>query len=156
MSLIDQGRDELRERVAREVETAKYRAKANRQHCERRFRMDFCRDRYIAEVREHTMGGETYRHPTGSMIENPARPFPTMEFVAGDGGYSGTSTLLIRDGDDVLTFRVSWKYEGGGDRAYWDDGWWPTWELRVRRWPWPRWQKVYGAASIAAALGREP
>ncbi len=57
-------------------------------------------------------------------------------------------------------WRATWEHDGGSsmsDRAYWDDGWWPTFETpAVRRW-WqlrPRWVRLWGCGRIAEAVAK--
>lgn len=156
MSLIKEGAEELRQRAARDVANEAHRRNEAIAHCVSRFRFDFCRDRYIAErVKSFDPTNETGLRSTGRMIENPEKRFPKIEFVAGYGGYRETTTFRVLDGEDEFVFRVTWDYKGGGDLAYWDDGWWPEWELRVpQRFRRARWVKVYGPAQVALALGR--
>lgn len=62
-------------------------------------------------------------------IVDPARPLPPME--AFDLTYPGVhaDAEFVCEG---IRYRVKWKYHPGGDRAYWDDGWWPQWFVVVR------------------------
>lgn len=82
--------------------------------------------------------------------KNAKEPKWDVEFVSGDGLH-GTVTRIRVDGH---LFDVTWRYESGGDRAYWDDGWWPDFMLLIpRRWPRrPRQVNVWGTESIARAL----
>lgn len=52
-----------------------------------------------------------------------------------EAGWHGASEFTC----EGVRYRVRWKFEGtDGDRAYWDNGWWPKWSMvfleRCRHW----------------------
>jgi hypothetical protein len=85
-------------------------------------------------------------------------PEPELEGwrVIGPGDTYAPSEFTV----EGILYRVRWEFEGaGGDRAHWDNGWWPQWSVVVRR---PRrWLPflqhevevgVWGAQAVAAAV----
>lgn len=51
-------------------------------------------------------------------------------------------------------WRCSWEYCGGGDRAYWDDGWWPSFETPAPKRHFHRreWVRLWGRGRIEEAV----
>jgi hypothetical protein len=74
------------------------------------------------------------------------------DFECGD--WHDPSTFIV----DGRRWRCTWAlargYHSMQDRAYWDDGWWPTFETpgvkrRLRKQPWVR---LWGPGSVAQAV----
>lgn len=139
-SLLDRGAEQARQYAAENEARSERFEREAWERIVNTFRFDFLRDSYM-------------RNPSGrypAYIENPDKPFPPIEFVRWLS--NGDTVRSARFTCQGITFEVEWKYEGGGDRADWDDGWWPRWfVIRRGRWffiPAKRVQ-VYGPANVA-------
>jgi hypothetical protein len=155
-SIVEKGAAEVERRRREEEEIREVRTLQNFDLTTRKFRFDFCRDHYV-------------RDPSGRssrMVEDPENPVPPVEnwhliedgYFADAGHFDSTFTC------EGLRYVCRWRFHGtGGDRAYWDDGWWPDWFLIVRRRERLRWLPlvkvwrevevpVYGPENVAEAL----
>lgn len=156
-TIVQRGQEAIREREAEEAaRTTRWREEARKRCVEWFLSMGHFYDR-----RDHLIPNPKYRSPYGRetrLIENPDNPWPKLEDwepiepVCG----STTASTFICEG---IRYVCRWKYEGGGDRAYWDDGWWPEWYVVVEtKGPLGLFSRrkeirVHGAASVAEALG---
>lgn len=59
-------------------------------------------------------------------------PKPKVEIYVADEGFDRGATFSMAEYPDRL-FGVRWSYSPGGDRASWDDGWWPSFFVVVQR-----------------------
>lgn len=149
-SLVQAGREKLDERAGEEAAIRKQRCLQNAERTRSKFYFDFFRDRYVynPETRRHSVPADN--------------PLPAVEGIAvhDDGMYfADVGHADVSFTCEGLRFRCRWEYHGGGDRAFWDDGWWPTWFLLVRRRRhWLRFlhedveRPVHGPESITEAL----
>lgn len=139
MSILDQGRRELDERQASAEQRAHHDRQQNLDSTSSWFYRDFYRHlfRYDQGRRRHVAEGLP----------------PVHEWTPASDDSRADSTFLC----EGLRYRCRWTFHGtGGDRAYWDDGWWPDWFLLVpkRRWlifPIDAEAKVHGPESVAEA-----
>lgn len=156
-TIITKGQEEIRQREAAQ----RARDERDREASRKRTVNWFRNMGHFYERRDHTIANPAYRSSYGSeprLIENPANPWPTIEQWEPIGPLNGstTSSTFICEG---IRYVCRWKWEGGGDRAYWDDGWWPEWYVVVER---PAWfglrtrreeVRVHGASNVAEVLG---
>lgn len=127
-----------------EFERDAHRQAANQKHAANWFWRDFYRHHWI---RNPDTG---YNQPR--LIIDPDRPLPQITEWEFEGASSHASCFFTCEG---FRFACRWRYSGGGDRAYWDDGWWPDWFLvRRRRWlPFLTYEtQVHGAQGLAREL----
>jgi hypothetical protein len=70
-------------------------------------------------------------------------PEPVITDYVADWGSGHRGARFNLDGAPMT---VTYHYEGGGDRAYWDDGWWPSFFAVTREryglFPWKRERQV--------------
>jgi hypothetical protein len=130
MSIVQRGIEELARREREEVELDVRQVEENRRSVEWWFRFVF-----------------QYRGAPKAELEDWT-PHGTESYSPSSFEYEG------------VRYYVEWNFEGaGGDRAYWDNGWWPKWYVIVRR-PWRFFPflrhdvkvPVWGEASVAKAL----
>jgi hypothetical protein len=146
MSIIEKGRQDA-ERYEREAQERKERwYEENRRHTISWFRMDFYRHLYIRNPDTRAWS---------RTIPGPDMPEVTDWEVIGSGDTRAPSTFVC----EGIRYVCRWEYHSGGDRADWDDGWWPQWHVVVRRRR--KWLpfllheievRVYGAAQVAEAV----
>ena len=142
MSLVERGRDAAAERDAEDFRRREFQKDRDRKHMVSRFYWDFDYD-----FKRGYLIRNPDRYAYKRLIPNPEKPRPPITLLAGNGGYHERTRFTC----EGLIFEVTWRYEGGWDRAEWDDGWWPDWVLITGKFLKKR-TKVYGCESIARAL----
>lgn len=142
--VVERGKAALQADREAELERDAYRQASNLKHTQSWFWRDFYRNHWIRNP------DTSYSAPR--LIVDPNNPLPELTYWQFEGTGSHASSSFTCEG---LRFVCRWKYEGGGDRAYWDDGWWPQWYL-IRRRRWLRFRtsetQVHGPESIARTL----
>lgn len=149
MSILERGASESEERDTRHREMREYRAVDN----EKRTTTEFYRRFY-----EHHMVANPdwtcFSYSTPRVIVDPERPLPAITDFRLE---ASNDSIYVEKAESTFTcegirFACRWKYQGGGDRAYWDDGWWPDWFVVRRRWLiLTKLIPVYSPASVAEA-----
>lgn len=151
MSIIEKGRQEAEELEREHEERQERWREQTHQRVIRDFWQTFYKDRIIRNPEFTGLGSKP------RLIWDPDNMPPEIhnwELLPNQPSSQGDSTFLC----EGIRYICRWKYHGGGDRAYWDDGWWPDWFVVVER---PRFFgllrrreeiKVNGAASVAEAI----
>jgi hypothetical protein len=123
VSALEQANRQAEQRAEQERANRAYFAKQNRDHTVNRFQKAFYRHHWILNP------DDVKRYYTKWIID-PDNPLPEVTDWTADGDGVHASAEFTCEG---IRFRVEWDYKGGGDRAYWDDGWWPDWYIVARR-----------------------
>lgn len=150
-TIVERGRSQAEQREAEQRDREAHWERENFKHTTSWFLgRDFYEDRWIRNP-----DYKPYSYTSPRRIENPANPFPEITDwkVIGSGDVHADSTFVC----EGIRYICRWKYHGGGDRAYWDDGWWPEWYVVVERRVLGIFKRraevrVHGAAQVAEAL----
>lgn len=146
MGIVERGEQEAKQQEERNAAIRLRWLAENKEHTIDRFRIDFYREHYKPNPDYKGMYGTRY-------IVDPPFPDVTDWRKIGPGDTRAPSEFVC----EGIRYRCAWEYKGGGDRAYWDDGYWPKWFVRVKRWrllPFKAWLQVHGPEQVARAVRR--
>jgi hypothetical protein len=149
MSILERGKAEAEQRAKEQAAREERWREQTHQRVINDFWQQFYKDRIILNPEYKGWGSQPRR------IWDPDNMPPVIEnwsLLPGEPVSQGASTFIC----EGITYICRWQYRSGGDRADWDDGWWPDWFVVTerRRFLWTKRveTQVWGPAQVAEVV----